>query len=127
MADWRKTAKAILLADGGIDEREVAVLRKELFADGIIEEQELEFLLDLRNSARSLNQSFNFLMIDALKACLMSGGAIKPGSATLLRRWIFADGKVDYGEKRYLQELRAAAKQIPKDFEDLYNQCMAAK
>jgi hypothetical protein len=125
MADWRKTAKAILLADGGIDAREVAVLRKELLSGGKTDEAGLEFLLELRNSARSLNPAFHFLVIEALKGCLLQGDAIRPGAASLLRRWIFADGKVDFGEKRYLQELRAAAKQVPKDFDDFYNQCLA--
>jgi hypothetical protein len=124
VADWKKTAKAFLLADGAIDEREVAVLRKELFADGKIDDVEMDFLLDLRHHAQRLAPSFHALVVEALKSCCLAGDAIKPGSAGLLRRWIFADGKVDYGEKRYLQELRAAARQVPRDFEDLYRQCV---
>src|SRR5262249_42871594 len=54
MADWRKTAKAFLLADGGIDDREVAVLRKEVFADGKADETEVDFLLELRREAKRL-------------------------------------------------------------------------
>src|SRR5262245_24873301 len=126
MADWKKTARAFLLADGAIDEREVVVLRKELFADGKVDEVEMDFLLELRNAATKLSPSFHTLVIDAMKSCFLAGDAIKPGAASLLRRWIFADGKVDFGEKKYLQELRAAAKQVPKDFEDLYTQCMAS-
>jgi len=37
MADWRETALTILLSDGAIDDREVNVIRKELFADGKID------------------------------------------------------------------------------------------
>src|ERR1700729_199117 len=104
MADWKKTAKAFLLADGGIDDREVAVLRKELFADGVVDDIELDFLLDLKRDAKRLVPAFHFLVIDALKSCCLAGGHIKPGSASLLRRWM-SPGKVGYVEKRYLEEL----------------------
>src|SRR5262245_12040771 len=124
MADWKKTARAFLLADGAIDEREVAVLRKELFADGRIDEVEMDFLLELRHAARKLAPSFHYLMIEALKNYCLAGDRIRPGTASLLRRWIFADGKVDLGEKRYLQEVRAAARQVPPDFDELYRQCV---
>jgi hypothetical protein len=126
VADWKKTAKAFLLADGGIDDRETAVLRKELFADGVIDEVEMDFLLELRHQASRLAPSFHQLILDALKKYGVAGDAIRPGVASLLRRWIFADHKVDHGEKRYLQELRAAARQAPPDFEALYRECMGA-
>jgi hypothetical protein len=125
MADWQKTAKAFLLADGGIDDREVAVLRKELFADGFIDDIELDFLLELRQQAQRLVPAFHFLVIDAIKSCCLEGDSIKPGSASLLRRWLM-HGKVGYVEKRYLQELRAAARHVPADFDELYRQCISA-
>lgn len=125
MADWKKTAKNFLLADGGIDDREVAVLRKEMFADGRVDENELDFLLELKRDAQRVVPAFHFLMIESLKSCYVAGDAIKPGSASLLRRWLLS-GKVGYVEKRYLEELRAAAKQVPPDFDQLYRQVMAA-
>ena len=126
MADWQKTAKAFLLADGGIDDREVAVLRKELFADGRIDDIELEFLLDLRHSAKGVKASFNVLVLDALKNCILANGAISPGHAGLLRRWIFADGKVDADEKHWLKELKLLADRVSPEFTALYNECMAS-
>ena len=125
MADWKKTAKAFLLGSGGIDDRQVAVLRKELFADGKVDDIEMDFLLELRRDAKRLAPAFHFLVIDALKSCCLAGDAIKPGTASLLRRWLLS-GKVGYVEKRYLEELRAAARQAPADFDELYRQCMSA-
>jgi hypothetical protein len=125
MADWKMTARNILLADGKIDGREVAVLRKEFFADGKIDEIEMDFLLELRRDAKSVVPDFHFLVIDALKNCYIDGGAIKPGCASMLRRWLMAR-PVGYVEKRYLEELRSAAKKIPPDFEQLYQQCYTA-
>ena len=124
MADWMKTARAFLLADGAIDAREVAVLRKEFFADGKIDEIEMDFLLELRRAARSVVPEFHFLVIDALKNCYIDGGAIKPGCASTLRRWL--SGPIGYVEKRYLEELRSAAKTVPPDFEQLYRQYHSA-
>jgi hypothetical protein len=125
VADWKKTARAFLLADGAIDRREVEVLRKEMFADGVVDDIELDFLFELRRDARSVVPEFHFLMIDAIKSCCLSGDAIKPGSASLLRRWLLA-GKVGYVEKRYLDELRSAAKTAPPDFEQLHRQVASA-
>ena len=125
MADWKYTAKAFLLADGGIDDREVAVLRKELFADGKIDDVEIDFLMELKRDAKRLVPGFHFLMIEALKSYCLPGGAIGPGATSLFRRWM-QPGKVGYVEKRYLQELRAAAKTAPADFEDLYRECTSA-
>lgn len=51
MAEWRKVAKALALADGRIDEKEVAILRRELFADGKIDKSELDFLLEIKRGA----------------------------------------------------------------------------
>ena len=73
MADWMKTAKAFLLADGGIDDREVAVLRKEFFADGRVDDIELDFLMELRRDATRLVPAFHFLVIDAIKSCCLAG------------------------------------------------------
>ena len=47
MADWRKLAKALALADGRIDTRETAIIKNEIWADGKLDKSELEFLLDL--------------------------------------------------------------------------------
>ena len=125
MADWKKTAKAFLLADGAIDGREVAVLREEMFADGKVDDIELDFLFELRRDAKSVVPDFHFLMIESIKSCCLDGDAIKPGSASTLRRWLLA-GKVGYVEKRYLDELRAAAKTAPPDFEQLHRQIASA-
>jgi hypothetical protein len=126
MADWRKMAKQILLADGAIDDREVTALRKEFFADNSIDDIELEFLFDLRNSAKGVQSSFNVLLIDALKNCVLVNGSLKPGALSLIRHLMLADGKIDAGEKVYLQQLRAAMKQVPPDFEAFCKQHQVA-
>ena len=68
MAEWRKVAKAFALGDGHVSEREVDILRKELFADGKISKSELDFLKELKSSAKTSVQKLDDLIKDCEKA-----------------------------------------------------------
>jgi hypothetical protein len=126
MADWQKLAKELLLADGTIDRREVDLMRKELFADGHIDDIELEFLLELKKSAASTAPSFRQLVLDAIKNNILADGVITAQEASWLRRWIISEGQVDEAMKKFLQELKSGAKQMAREFETLCNQCLAS-
>ena len=53
MPDWKKVATAAILADGQIDENEIAILRKELKeADGKIGDEGVQYLVELRTTAQ---------------------------------------------------------------------------
>jgi len=99
MADWRKLSKAILLADGKIDDREVAVLRKRLAPGGNLDEAGLEYLLELRGAAQGVAVAFNQLLFDGMKRYLLADGNLSTYKASWLRRWLFADGKIDFAEE----------------------------
>ena len=124
MASWKKLAKAVLLADGRIDDRETQIIRDELYADGVIDWSELEFLADLRNSAESCVPAFTELFLDAVKNNLLEDGKIDKGEAKWLRKAIFADGKVDEAEIRLLKDLKAKARKVSKEFDKLYAECI---
>jgi hypothetical protein len=126
MADWQKLAKELLLADGTIDRREVDLMRKELFADGQIDDIELEFLLELKKSAASVAPTFRQLVLDAIKNNVLADGVITAQEASWLRRWIISEGQVDDAMKKFLQELKAGAKQATKEFDALCKQCLAS-
>jgi uncharacterized tellurite resistance protein B-like protein len=119
MADWRKLAKAVTLADGKIDSAEAAILRKELFADGKIDQSELDFLNELRNEAKSCSKEYIQLFIDGVKANILADGDISDAEAAWLRKSLYADGKIDADEKRLLKELKSGAKKTGKGFQDL--------
>ena len=123
MADWRKLAKALTLADGYIDTKEANILRKELFADGKIDKSELEFLSELRDQASSCVREFTQLFIDGVKSNILADGEISATEANWLRKAIFADTKVDEDEKRLLKELKAGAKKSSPEFEKLCKDC----
>ena len=121
MADWRRLSRAALL-DGQIDEKKVAVLRKEFFADKRIERAELEFLLDVRKNARGAAPEFEKMVFEAVRTYILGDGKVTPDDTAWLRTWIQADGKVNDAEKKLLKELRLLADQTCPEFQALYKE-----
>ena len=135
MADWRKVALSAFLADGVIDDTEVKILKKELWADGKIDQDEVEFLIDLRNLAqkkakakkKKLKGSFEKLFFKAIEQNVMADGTIDDEEARWLRAMLFADKKIDASEKKFLARLKKAARSTSPAFDKLYEECMAKK
>jgi hypothetical protein len=125
MADWRRLAKAVLLAGGHIDERKVAILRKELFADRRIDQSELDFLLEAKRGAHKAVPAFQSLLNEAIRTAILADGSISAGEVSWLRDYILADGKVDNDEKKLLKELKLLADRVCPEFQALFTECMA--
>lgn len=127
-ADFRKLAVELCLADGKIDESEVKVIKKALYEDGKIQQKEVEFLIELRGLAQkkakgaSLTPAFENFFFKALQDSVLDNGYISPKEATLLRKAIFADGKVEDSEKRFMKRLKNAATKTSPQFERLYDE-----
>ena len=113
-----------LLADGAIDDDEVAVIKKELYADGAIDREEVEFLIAVRNEAKSVCPAFEALFFAALKQNVLADGSIDADEAAWLRKMLFADGKVDEKEKKFLQALHTEARQVSPEFQKLFDDCV---
>src|SRR5262249_41201035 len=109
--------KAQVLADGRIDDDEVALLRRELYADGKIDKEEVEFLIALRNEARSVSPAFETFFFQAVTDNVLTDGSIDAEEASWLRTMLFADGQIDEGEKKFLRDLRALARQVSPEFQ----------
>ena len=92
MADWRKLAMAAILADGKIDNTEVKLLRKELFADKKIDDEERDFLIALRNAAQKkayrgkLLPAFEKLFFEAIENNVLADGVIDADEAKWLTK-----------------------------------------
>jgi hypothetical protein len=123
MADLQKL-KVQLLADGKIDDQEVEVIRRELYADGQIDREEVEFLIALRNEARSVCPAFEKLFFQAVKQNVLTDGSIDAEEAAWLRKMLFADAKIDPQEKQFLKDLKSEARQVSREFQQLYDECM---
>ena len=135
MADWRKVALSAFLADGVVDEAEVKILKKELWADGKIDQDEVEFLIDLRNLAqkkakakkKGLKPKFEKLFFKAIEENVLADGTIDDEEARWLRAMLFADKKIDANEKKFLARLKKGAKSTSPAFDKLYDECVAKK
>lgn len=132
MADWRKVAMAAILSDGKIDEAEVKVLRRELYADGKISKDEVKFLIDLRNTAQKkarakkarLKPVFEKLFFKAIADNVLKDGKIDAAETRWLESMLFADGKIDANEKKFLSLLKRKAKNVHDSFNKLYEKAI---
>ncbi|CAK0756156.1 conserved hypothetical protein [Gammaproteobacteria bacterium] len=68
MADWRKVAKAFVLMDGHISEKEVNVLRKTILEDGKVSKSELQFLTEIKEEAKSTVKALDALITECEKS-----------------------------------------------------------
>ena len=64
MAEWRKVAKAVVLADGHVSEKEVNILRREILADGIVSKSEFDFLNEIKKEAKSTVKALDVLIAE---------------------------------------------------------------
>ena len=133
MADWRKLALNAILADGVIDDNEVKILRKELYADGKIDREEVDFLIELRNKAQkkaaggTLSDAFERFFFKAVQDNVMEDGKIDAEEARWLRQMLYADRKIDENEKKFLTKIKKAATSTSPEFDRLYAQAMGKK
>jgi hypothetical protein len=134
MADWRKVAIAAFLADGKIDETEVKVLRKELYADGKIDHDELHFLIELRTMAakkakakkEELLPAFDKFFFKAVEDSVLDNDHISEEETKLLRTALFVDGKVNPSELKFLEGLKKKAKEnVHPEFTKFYDEIAA--
>ena len=133
MTDWRKLAMDALVADGQIDDAEVKLLQRVLWEDGKIDAKEVQFLIELRNTAQkkakakktTVNPKFETLFFKAIEENVLRDGQISAKEAEWLRKMLFADRKIDDNEKKFLTRIKKAAKKTSPAFERLYQECVA--
>ena len=109
-----------ILATGKIDKPELEVLRRQLYADGDIDRQKADFLVELHKRVQHKNPAFEGFFYQAIKDYILADGRINAEKAAWLRRMLFADGKIDDEERKFLHELKGEAKHISPDFEVLF-------
>lgn len=113
-----------ILATGKIDKPELEVLRRELYAGGKIDRPKADFLVELHKRVQHMNPGFQQLFYQGMKDHLLADGHIGAQQAAWLRQVLFADGKFDDEERKFLHELKGEAKQVSREFEALFAECM---
>jgi hypothetical protein len=123
MLDVRKIERAIL-ANGRVDGPELEVLRRQLYPGGEINRRAADFLVELHKRVQHRTPAFEHFYYQALKDHILADGRIDAQEAAWLRRMLFADGRIDDEERKFLHELKGEAKQVSREFELLFEECM---
>jgi len=120
-----RTLGVRILTNGKIEGHEVESLRELLSADGKIDREEAEFLLDLYRRTDQIAPAFEKFFCKVIKQHLLADGTIDNERAAWLRRLILADGKVSEREKKLLREIKGEAKEISFQGQALIEECLA--
>lgn len=121
--NWSEIAKRLLLDDGRITERETELLRRAVFADNVVDREEVAFLVDLKRSATTVHPEFDRFLFDVLQRIVLADGAISDNEARWLRQMLFADQQVTPTEVEFIERLHREAQSFGAEFESLYKDC----
>jgi hypothetical protein len=123
MLDLRQVEHDIL-ANGKVDGPELEALRRQLYAGGRVDRRGADFLVELHKRVQHLTPAFEHFFYQAIKDHILAHGRIDAEEAAWLRRMLFADGKIDDEERKFLHELKGEAEQVSQEFEVLFAESM---
>ncbi len=130
MADFRKLALDLIAADGKIDESEIKILKKSLYADGKIQDDEIAFLIDvktavLRKTKDSPTVEFDKFFLKALTDNILTDKVISAQEAGTIKKHVVGDKKLDVQEiKKFLMKLKKDATTTDPEFDKVYDAFM---
>ena len=125
MVNFQKL-RARVLDDNTIDEDDVDLICRELYPEGKVDKQVVQFLITLRNEAKMVCPLFEHFFFEAVQLNVLLDGRIDEKEAGWLARMLFFDGKIDEHEMRFLWNLKRRAKWICPEFQQLYDECMSS-
>lgn len=112
-----------ILADGKIDRLDVESLADLLYADDVIDREEVEFLVTLQKRVERFSPAFEKFFYNSIKRHLLTDGIIHAEETAWLRKIILHDGRVNEREWKLIRELRGEASQVCPEYEELYLDC----
>src|SRR5262245_27735191 len=116
--------KMRVLVDNAIDEDDVDLICRELNRENKIDKQVIQFLLSLRKEAPRTCPLFEQFFFEAVEYYVLLDGCIDAKKVKWLRELLYADGKIDEHEMRFLWHLKRRAKSVCPEFQRLYDECM---
>jgi hypothetical protein len=123
MAELRQIERDIL-AIGKVEGQELEVLRRRVYAGAKINRSEADFLVELHKRVQHLTPAFEQFFYQAIKDHILADGRIDAEVAAWLRRMLFADGKIDDEERKFLHELNGEAQHVSPEFKALFQESM---
>ena len=113
-----------IMAKGKVNSPELEVLGQQLYADGKIDRQRADFLVELYKRVQHRTPAFEQFFYKAIKDHILANGRIDAAEAAWLRQMVFTDGKIADEERKFLHELKGEAKNVSQDFEMLFAESM---
>lgn len=114
-----------VLALERIDSPTIERLKNELYADGKIDRSEADFLVELhKRIQRPTGHAWDKFFYQAIRDHILADGSIDVEETAWLRQMLWQDGRIDDDERKFLHQLRGEAKQVCKEFEQLYAECL---
>jgi hypothetical protein len=113
-----------ILAIGKVDGKELELLSKRVYAGDKISRQTADFLVELHKRVQHRTPAFETFFYQALKDHILANGRVGVEQSAWLRRMLFADGKIDDEERKFLHELNGEAQQVSPEFKALFEESM---
>ena len=113
-----------ILADGVIDDTEVAQLKKRLYADDTIDKEEAEALFTINDGVKGKNNSTGWKNLFAEAVCDFllkdesSPGVVDADEAKWLITKLEGDGDIDDNERFLMKSLKEKAKELAPELRE---------
>jgi hypothetical protein len=109
---------------GKVAGEDLEVLRRRVYAGGKIDRQAADLLVELHKRVQHRTPAFEKFFYQAIKDHVLANGRVGVEKSAWLRRMVFADGKIDDEERKFLHELKGEARRVSPEFEALFNESM---
>ena len=114
------------LADGKIDDAEVALVRDHLYQDGRLDIEDVKLLVELYCGAADYCTAFEDLFFSVLEEVFLEDGEIRPSEQFYLLKMLYSDRKIRDREKEFLLRLKETARHVTPEFEALCQEAFDA-
>lgn len=108
-----------LLNDGKITPSEVTKIKDYMAQDGVLDYQDIKFLVGLTKEANDVCSEFDELFFPCLRDVILKDGKIGSDEQYLLLQMLYSDGEVRDAERRLLTDIYREAGDISPEFEQL--------
>jgi len=117
---------ASVLADGRIDDSEVASIREYLYRDAKLDLDDVKVLVELYCEARRRSAAFDDLFFDVLEQVILADGEVQPSEQFYLLKMLYSDREVRPREKEFLLKLQRTARRTAPEFDALCDEALQA-
>ena len=108
-----------LLRDGKISSTEVEVIKEFVTSDGILDYEDVKFLVSLMKEAHEVCEEFEEVLFRCMRHVFLADGDITPDEQYLLLHMLYSDGNVRNSERRFIAELYRDVEHVSPEFQTL--------